>query len=96
MTDWTNGAFYTGVFATYETTQSQKILDSLMAMGERKKWKTHNRFDHADDIAISQTYIDLYRLKKDKNMIQGTLDSVQKLMRVKGNEATKHGITWCG
>ncbi len=94
LTDWTNGAFYTGVFAAYETTQSQKILDSLMAMGERNKWKTHNRFDHADDIAISQTYIDLYRLKKDKNMIQATLDSVQKLMRLKGNEATKHGITW--
>jgi unsaturated rhamnogalacturonyl hydrolase len=94
LTDWTNGAFYTGVFAAYETTQSQKILDSLMAMGERNKWKTHNRFDHADDIAISQTYIDLYRLKKDKNMIQATLDSVQRLMRVKGNEATKHGITW--
>jgi unsaturated rhamnogalacturonyl hydrolase len=94
LTDWTNGAFYTGVFAAYETTQSQVILDSLMAMGERNKWQPHNRFDHADDIVISQTYIDLYRLKKDKNMIQATLDSVQKLMRMKGNEATKNGITW--
>ena len=93
-TDWTNGAFYTGVVAAYETTQSQTILDSLMAMGERNRWQTHNRFDHADDIVISQTYIDLYRLKNDKRMIQATLDSVAKLQTTKGNEATKHGITW--
>ena len=94
LTDWTNGAFYTGVVAAYETTKSQTILDSLMAMGERNRWLPHNRFDHADDIVISQTYIDLYRLKNDKRMIQATLDSIAKLQTVKGNEATKHGITW--
>jgi rhamnogalacturonan acetylesterase len=93
-TDWTNGAFYTGVFAAYETTKSQAILDSLMAIGERNKWQTHKRFDHADDIAVSQTYIDLNRLKPDKRMLQATLDSIQKLRTTKGNEATKHGITW--
>ena len=93
-TDWTNGAFYTGVMAAYETTKSPKILDSLMAMGNRNKWQPHNRFDHADDIVISQTYVDLYRLKKDKKMLQATLDSVQKISTIKGNEATKHGITW--
>ena len=93
-TDWTNGAFYTGVMAAYETTKSPEILDSLMAMGNRNKWQPHNRFDHADDIVISQTYIDLYRLKKDKKMIEATLDSIQKISTMKGNEATKHGITW--
>ena len=93
-TDWTNGAFYTGVFAAYETTKSTAILDSLMAIGERNHWQTHNRFDHADDIAVSQTYIDLYRLKNDKRMIQATLDSVTKLQTTNGNEAIKHGITW--
>jgi unsaturated rhamnogalacturonyl hydrolase len=94
LTDWTNGAFYTGVFAAYETTKSQAILDSLMAMGERNRWQTHHRFDHADDIVISQTYIDLYRLKNDKRMIQATIDSIAKIQTTKGNEATKHGITW--
>ena len=94
LTDWTNGAFYTGVFAAYQTTHSQVLLDSLMAMGERNKWLPHNRFDHADDIVISQTYIDLYRLKNDKRMLQATLDSIQKLRTTKGHEATKHGIAW--
>ena len=92
--DWTNGAFYAGVFAAYETTKAPKILDSLMAMGERMAWQPANRFDHADDIAISQTYIGMYRLKHDRRMIQPTLDSVEKMRTVKGNETRNHGIMW--
>lgn len=94
LNDWTNGAFYTGVFAAYQSTQSKELLDSMMAMGERKEWRPGRRFDHADDYAISQTYIDLYRLSKDKKMIQPTIDSLQKMKEVPGNEVKKHGITW--
>lgn len=93
-TDWTNGAFYAGVVAAYETTKSQLILDSLMALGERTGWRPGARYDHADDIAISQTYIDLYRKKKDRRMIQATIDSVKKLRNVTGHEVKTHNITW--
>lgn len=93
-TDWTNGAFYAGVFAAYETTKSAEILDSLMAIGNRTQWRPGARYDHADDIAVCQTYIDLYRLKKDRRMIQPTIDTVQKLRTVPGKEVAKHGITW--
>jgi unsaturated rhamnogalacturonyl hydrolase len=91
---WTNAAFYAGIFAAYETTKSPELMTALMAMGEKNQWKTGPRFDHADDIAISQTYIDLYRLKKDKRMIQPTIDTVERLRTQKGNEQEKHGITW--
>ena len=94
LTNWTNGAFYTGIFATYETTKSPEILAALMDMGERAKWLPAARFDHADDIVISQTYIDLYRLKKDKQMIQPTIDTVNRLKIEKGPQVEKHGITW--
>jgi unsaturated rhamnogalacturonyl hydrolase len=92
--DWTNGAFYAGVVAAYQTTKSKAILDSLMALGERTGWRPWRRYDHADDIAISQTYIDVYRIKKDRNMIQPTIDTVQKLRTVPGPETNKHGIAW--
>jgi unsaturated rhamnogalacturonyl hydrolase len=94
LTDWTNGAFYAGVFAAYETTKSPKILKALLDMGEKNGWAPGPRFDHADDIAISQTYIDLYRLKKEQRIIQPTIDSIQKLKNEKGPEAMKKGITW--
>lgn len=93
-TDWTNGAFYAGVVAAYQTIKSQVILDSLIALGERTGWKPGARYDHADDIAISQTYIDLYRMKKDRKMIQPTIDTVQKLRTVPGHEVRAHNITW--
>jgi unsaturated rhamnogalacturonyl hydrolase len=92
--DWTNGAFFAGVFAAYETTKSPAILAALMNMGEKNQWKPGPRFDHADDIAISQTYIDLYRLKKDRKFIQPTIDAINKLKTEKGNEIAKNGITW--
>lgn len=94
-TDWTNGAFYVGVFAAYEATKSPRLLDSLLAMGERNRWRPGPKYGHADDIAISQTYFDLYRLRKEPRMIQATIDTVAKLRRLSSNpEKAKQGITW--
>lgn len=52
--DWTNGAFYAGVFAAYETTKSKELWDARVEMGEKNKWGPGKRFDHADDIVINQ------------------------------------------
>ena len=93
-TDWTNGAFYSGVFAAYQTTKSKLILDSLMALGERTHWQPDQRYDHADDIVICQTYLNLYRLKKDQRMIAPTLAVLDKLRTTPGPEVQQHGITW--
>ena len=78
--DWTNGAFYAGVFAAWETTQSKDIYKTLMNMGREVEWKPYRRWYHADDIAICQTYIDLYRKEKRPEMIQATIDTLNKLM----------------
>ncbi len=92
--DWTNGAFFAGVFAAYETTKSPDLLKAMIDTGERTGWKPGPRFDHADDIAISQTYIDIYRIKKDRKMIQPTIDSVDRIKKEKGRQAEANGITW--
>ncbi|HEV8593631.1 MAG TPA: glycoside hydrolase family 88 protein [Pyrinomonadaceae bacterium] len=92
--DWTNGAFYAGVFAAYETTKSKAIWKALMDMGDKNKWSPGPRFDHADDLVIAQTYIDIYRITKDKRMLQPTIDVVNRLNKETGNEVAKHGLTW--
>ncbi|MBS1792282.1 MAG: glycoside hydrolase family 88 protein [Acidobacteria bacterium] len=94
LNDWTNGAFYAGVFAAYETTKSKEVLDALNAMGEKTGWQPGRRFDHADDIAIAQTYIDLYRLEKDKKMIAPTIAAVDRIKTEKSPEREKNGIIW--
>jgi rhamnogalacturonyl hydrolase YesR len=96
--DWTNGAFYAGLFAAWETTRSQTIYDAMMAMGrDSTQWRPYYRWYHADDIAICQTYIDLYRIEKKQEMIQPTIDTLAVLMAnpypVKGIEVIKWW--WC-
>jgi len=96
--DWTNGAFYAGVFAAWKTTKSQSIYDALLAMGnDSTHWLPGRRWYHADDVAISQTYIDLYRIEKKREMIQPTIDSLKLFMKkpypVRGVEVIKWW--WC-
>ena len=74
--EWTNATFYAGVFAAWETTQNQKIYDALIDMGKTTEWMPHKRFFHADDYAISQTYIDLYRIERKPEMIRPTQDTI--------------------
>ncbi|MDO7884444.1 glycoside hydrolase family 88/105 protein [Hymenobacter cheonanensis] len=93
-TDWTNAAFYSGVFAAYQATHSRLLLDSLLALGERTHWQPGRRFDHADDLAICQTYLNLYRLKKDRRMLEPTLAAAEKLRTTPGPELAGHGLTW--
>jgi unsaturated rhamnogalacturonyl hydrolase len=94
--NWTNGAFYTGVFATYETTKSPDIWKAMLEMAEKNNWGPGKRFDHADDIVINQTYIDIYRRTKDKRQLQPTLDVVARIKNegAQGNEVAKNGIIW--
>jgi rhamnogalacturonyl hydrolase YesR len=74
--DWTNGAFYAGISAAYKTTKNKVYLDAMISMGEKNEWKPGPRTMHADDHAIAQTYIDVYRIKKDPKM----LEPFQKMM----------------
>lgn len=92
--DWTNGSFYAGIFAAYKTTKSKELLNTMHANFDKVNWQPGRRFDHADDIVISQTYIDLYRLKKDKRFIQSSIDAIKKIGFDKSNEVEKHGIIW--
>lgn len=78
--DWTNGAFYAGVVAAWQTTKSKDIYRSLINMGEKEKWQPYKRWYHADDIAICQTYLDLYKKERKKEMIQPTIDTINHLL----------------
>jgi rhamnogalacturonyl hydrolase YesR len=94
LNDWTNGAFYAGVFAAYKTTKSPALWTALNTMGEKNGWKPGPRFDHADDIVIAQTYVDVYRISKDKKIIDATIKSVARIGKERSVEVEKNGIMW--
>jgi rhamnogalacturonyl hydrolase YesR len=97
INDWTNGAFYAGIYAAWETTKSKNLYKALLDLGDVTEWQPCKRWYHADDIAICQTYIDLYRKEKKRKMIQPTIDTVNKLLAnpypVRGIEVIKWW--WC-
>lgn len=92
--DWTNGAFYAGLFAAWETTGSAGLMKAMEEMGRANEWKPGPRLHHADDHAICQTYIDLYRIKKDQAMIAPFIQTMERFRKtpftVKGIER----VTW--
>jgi unsaturated rhamnogalacturonyl hydrolase len=67
--DWTQAAFYTGMMALTEITQSPRFFDAMMAMGEKNQWRLGQRRYHADDHCVGQTYVELFLVKKDPRMI---------------------------
>ncbi|MDR1784008.1 MAG: glycoside hydrolase family 88 protein [Dysgonamonadaceae bacterium] len=95
--DWTNGAFYAGLYAAWETTKNPAFYKAMIDMGDSVSWRPYNRWYHADDIAICQTYIDLYRIEKREEMLKPTIDTVSKLFEnpypVRGIEVIKWW--WC-
>ena len=68
-TNWIRGTFLTGIMALYNTTHDSKYLDAAMALCSRNNWKLGPNFQFADDLCIGQTYIELYKLKQDTNLI---------------------------
>lgn len=97
LTDWTNGAFYAGVSAAWKTTKSKAIYNAMIEMGQKNNWKPGPRWYHADDIAICQTYVDVFKAEKKQEMIQPFIDTLAILMKkpypTKGSPMIKWW--WC-
>lgn len=92
--DWTNGAFYAGISAAYKTTNDKKLLNAMLEMGEKNEWKPGPRLEHADDHAICQTYIDVYRIKKDRKMLDPFIVQMDKFLSTPYQPKGIQKITW--
>lgn len=65
--------------AAYRTTGKNKYLNKLMEFCESVDWQPAQRFRHADDLCIGQTYIDIYSIEEKKKMlapIKARIDSL--------------------
>ena len=58
---WTYAALYDGLLAASKTTGDPRYHDAVVKMAARFDWKLLDaRFPHADDMALGQSYMDLY------------------------------------
>jgi len=70
---WIRGAFFTGVMATYETTKDSRYLEAAIAWAEKNAWQIGPKPRLADDQAVAQTYLEIFRIKKDPRMTANIL-----------------------
>jgi unsaturated rhamnogalacturonyl hydrolase len=93
--DWTYAALYDGLMAASKTTGDAKYRDAVQHLGERSEWKLlDNRFPHADDQAMGQSYLDLYLLDKQPIRMANTKEIMDRLV-VRPDDPAKILWWWC-
>ncbi len=69
---WTYAAFYTGVMALSEISDTPKYHDAMVSLGEKLQWQPAPRPYYADDHCVSQMYLELFLKDRDPARLQPT------------------------
>lgn len=70
---WRNGVLYNGMFDWAELSGDKKYFKYLENIFAREYWQAGNRMYNADDICVSQGYLDMYSKYKKEHMLTPTL-----------------------
>lgn len=68
-TDWTAGAYYTGVARAHKATRDQIYMAALKNQAYWNNWQTYKRTYHADDVAISYSYLYIDSNESRRNFV---------------------------
>lgn len=75
--NWVNATFYLGLSRwadlAEKENQDQFYYKWLLRLGARNYWQVDKRMYHADDVCVSQTYLDLYQKYRREEMLIPTL-----------------------
>lgn len=96
--DWTNGVFYSGVMAARRITGEDRFRSALMDVGETSGWRLGERYRHADDHALAQTYLELFRIERDPRMVAAMRDRADRMMAEPPDWRKEHQLVdfwWC-
>jgi rhamnogalacturonyl hydrolase YesR len=92
---WTYAALYDGMLAASKVTGDPRYHDAVARMAQRFDWKLLNdRFPHADDMALGQSYLDLYLETRDPVRMAGTKAVLDQLV-VRPDDPSRLLWWWC-
>ncbi|MFZ1087468.1 MAG: glycoside hydrolase family 88 protein [Terracidiphilus sp.] len=92
---WTYATLYEGFLAASKTTGDPRYRDSIAKISESFGWKLLDaRFPHADDMALGQSYLDLYLENRDPVRIADTKAILDRLV-VRPDDPGKLLWWWC-
>jgi unsaturated rhamnogalacturonyl hydrolase len=70
LLDWGYGAFWSGLMDWYKVDQKKQYMRSMLNMGEKYRWNIRPRLWDANVLCIGHLYLDLYKMKKQPEMIE--------------------------
>ncbi len=92
---WTYAALYDGMLAASKTTGDPRFHDAMVKMGRGFDWKLVNdRFPNADDMALGQSFMDLYLESRDPARDADTKAVLDQLV-VRQDDPSKLLWWWC-
>jgi unsaturated rhamnogalacturonyl hydrolase len=92
---WTYAALYDGLLAVSKTTGDPRYHDAVLKMAARFDWKLIDaRFPHADDMALGQSYMDLY-LETHDPVRMADVKTILDRMIVRPDDPDKLLWWWC-
>jgi unsaturated rhamnogalacturonyl hydrolase len=93
--EWTFAALYDGLLAASSTTGDTKYRDAVVRLAEQYDWQLlDKRFPHADDQALGQAYLDLYRANRKPVRLANTKAIMDRLV-VRPDDPAKLLWWWC-
>ncbi len=100
--DWTNAAFYFGLLKWSDISSDGRYANWLKGVADRADWRLLDRTYMADDHAVGQLYLDLYRRYGDKRMLTPTKQRLDYLLSHPSDEPLSiddythfERWTWC-
>jgi len=92
--DWTFAPLYAGFMAVPEAAGGKKYREAMVRMGKKFDWQPGPRLAHADDQAIGQAYLDLYRLLRDPDMIAPIRERMDAVMQLPDSRDRVRPLWW--
>lgn len=77
--DWTRAPFLLGLLDLHEVSGDPRYLDAVRRTGEQIGYGAGPRLEHADDYAVLQAWLELYRRTGDKAQLQPSVDHFARL-----------------
>jgi rhamnogalacturonyl hydrolase YesR/catechol 2,3-dioxygenase-like lactoylglutathione lyase family enzyme len=92
---WTYAALYDGLLAASKTTGDPRYHDAMVKVASGFDWKLVNaRFPHADDMALGQSYMDMYLETRDAARMADSKAVLDQLV-IRPDDPSKLLWWWC-
>jgi unsaturated rhamnogalacturonyl hydrolase len=97
--DWTQAPFFMGLSNLHQVSGDEKYLEALNGFGRQLSYGPGPRVTHADDHAVLQAWLELYRQDRDPAKLKPSIAHFDKVLAELSKEGPKSisggTFTWC-